>query len=158
MKTDETCMQCESENGNCGTITDLFKLIDQVNRRLKTIYSTTIEKVGVTPPQYQLLAILWESDSRQFKDLAAAMGCSKATITSHVDALQKRGYVKRVPHPEDRRSLLASLTPKGRRLKEHGPVPAQIFGNCCRALSDDEFATLGELLQKLNHSIGKDVF
>ena len=37
-----------------------------------------------------------------------------ASITSTLDGLERRGWVRRVPNPEDRRSLLIEITPEGR--------------------------------------------
>jgi DNA-binding MarR family transcriptional regulator len=37
------------------------------------------------------------------------------SMTSTVDTLQRLGYVRRVPHPSDRRATLARITPQGRR-------------------------------------------
>ena len=38
----------------------------------------------------------------------------QASITNLVDRLEQQGLVKRVPHPTDRRTTLAELTPEGR--------------------------------------------
>ena len=38
-----------------------------------------------------------------------------ASITSTLDVLERRGWVKRVPNPDDRRSLLIEITASGRR-------------------------------------------
>jgi len=38
-----------------------------------------------------------------------------ASITSTLDVLERRGWVRRVPNPDDRRSLLIEITPDGRR-------------------------------------------
>ncbi|HEY5155027.1 MAG TPA: MarR family transcriptional regulator [Acidimicrobiales bacterium] len=37
-----------------------------------------------------------------------------ASITSTLDLLERRGWVRRVPNPDDRRSLLIEITPEGR--------------------------------------------
>ncbi len=37
-----------------------------------------------------------------------------ASITSTLDVLERRGWVQRVPNPEDRRSVLIEITPEGR--------------------------------------------
>jgi len=38
-----------------------------------------------------------------------------ASITSTLDVLERRGWVRRVPNPDDRRSLLIEITADGRR-------------------------------------------
>ena len=37
-----------------------------------------------------------------------------ASITATLDTLERRGWVRRVPNPDDRRSLLIEITPDGR--------------------------------------------
>src|SRR2546430_9124832 len=41
---------------------------------------------------------------------------SSAGITSRLDRLERRGYVKRSRHPTDRRGVLVSLTDAGRKI------------------------------------------
>jgi len=43
---------------------------------------------------------------------------SSAGITSRLDRLERAGYVKRNRHPKDRRGVLVSLTPAGRKVFE----------------------------------------
>jgi DNA-binding MarR family transcriptional regulator len=51
--------------------------------------------------------------SCKMMDLRGLMFNSAANITQHVDALEERGWVRRVPSPEDRRVILVELTDKG---------------------------------------------
>jgi DNA-binding MarR family transcriptional regulator len=50
------------------------------------------------------------SPTRLFKGLML----SSAGITSRLDRLERRGYVKRTRHPDDRRGVLVELTVAGR--------------------------------------------
>ncbi len=43
---------------------------------------------------------------------------SRASVTSLLDSLEKRGYVKRRPHRADRRMLLIELTERGRQVAD----------------------------------------
>src|SRR5467141_1427873 len=52
------------------------------------------------------------SPTRLFKGLML----SSAGITSRLDRLEKRGYVKRTRHPNDRRGVLVELTESGRHV------------------------------------------
>jgi DNA-binding MarR family transcriptional regulator len=54
------------------------------------------------------------SPTRLFKGLML----SSAGITSRLDRLQQRGYVKRMRHPDDRRGVLVELTDSGRHVLE----------------------------------------
>jgi DNA-binding MarR family transcriptional regulator len=43
---------------------------------------------------------------------------ASATMTATLDALEARGWARRMPHPEDRRSLLVEVTPEGRAVAD----------------------------------------
>lgn len=50
-------------------------------------------------------------------DLAAHLYLDKSTASRVVDALERKGYVARSPHPEDRRAVLLEATEAGRTLE-----------------------------------------
>ena len=134
-------------------VTDVFTLLDRIARNLREIKRQTVNQVELTPPQYQTLRLLWEQDSQPFKDLAAANGCTRPTMTGIVDTLEKNGLVTRQPNPEDRRSLLVTLSQKGKDLEGSTPDLDRIYASCCVGLSSDEFQQLGLLLEKLDRSL-----
>ena len=49
-------------------------------------------------------------------ELARRLAVARRTATLYVDILARQGWAERRAHPEDRRMILASLTPEGRRL------------------------------------------
>jgi DNA-binding MarR family transcriptional regulator len=51
-------------------------------------------------------------------DLGEAAQVGKQTLTSIVDQLERRGYVRRIPDPVDARARLVTITPLGRELVE----------------------------------------
>ena len=51
-------------------------------------------------------------------ELANRLYLEKSTASRVVDALERKGYVTRSPHPGDRRALQLKVTPAGRRLVE----------------------------------------
>lgn len=138
---------------NTAPVTDVFTLLDQVARKLRDIQRLTVSQVNLTPPQFQILRLLWEQDSQPFKDLAASLGCTRPTMTGIVDTLEKNGMVTRQPNPDDRRSLLVTLTGKGKALEGSTPDLDRIYASCCVGLSAEEFQQLGLLLGKLDQSL-----
>lgn len=134
-------------------VSEVFSTLDQVARRLREIQRLTVSEVHLTPPQYQTLRLLWEEDGQPFKDLAAALGCTRPTMTGIIDTLEKNGLVTRKANPEDRRSLLVTLTEKGLALEGRTPDLDNIYAKCCVGLSDEEFRQLGLLLGKLERSL-----
>ncbi len=73
---------------------------------------------NLTFPQYEALVLLHFS-----RDGALPLGrmgrrlmVHPATVTNTVDQLEAKNFVKRQPHADDRRSVLAKITPKGRKV------------------------------------------
>lgn len=54
------------------------------------------------------------AEPQTLRALAEALLADPPYITLIVDDLEKRGFAKRVPHPDDRRAKLVELTAKGR--------------------------------------------
>lgn len=73
------------------------------------------ERHGLSESRMSVLMRLRKAENRSLAmaDLASSMSVSPRNITGLVDHLEKDGYVERVPDPNDRRSVLASLTDEG---------------------------------------------
>jgi DNA-binding MarR family transcriptional regulator len=72
---------------------------------------------NVTSAQYNALVVLNVSEEKiNQRELGTKLVVSRSDITGIVDRLEKSGYVKRVPHPKDRRIKLLSITEKGKKL------------------------------------------
>jgi DNA-binding MarR family transcriptional regulator len=141
------------EDGPTFTRAQVFEFIDHAAKHLRRIERMTVNEVGLTPPQYHLLRTLWEQNRLPLKDLAEASNCTRATITGLVDGLEAKGLVRRIPNPEDRRSLLAELTTEGQALREQSQALQAVYSECCEGLAPHEFHQLGVLLSRLNYSL-----
>ncbi len=64
--------------------------------------------------QVRLLGILRDR-TPTMNELATLLGLDRSSITGLVDRAERRGLVRRVPAPEDRRSFLVTLSPAGVR-------------------------------------------
>lgn len=70
----------------------------------------------MTPAQANALMILFqEKDPMTARDLATEMSLSEVTVGRFVRALEKSGWVVRVPHPTDSRAILISPSRKAYR-------------------------------------------
>jgi DNA-binding MarR family transcriptional regulator len=70
----------------------------------------------------------------RLSDLAARANMTPQAMGELVDDLEGLGYVRRRPHPDDRRAKLVVLTPKGRRCVEAG---MRIVGGIEARLGDE---------------------
>ena len=130
----------------------IFQLINMLNKKYDKLQRQIVKNNNLTPPQYSILTQLWESDGKQFKELASACCCSPSTITGIVDTMEKHDLVYRDNNPADRRSLLVKLTSKGKEIENVTPPIKMILKNCCEGFSIEEAEQLTQLLKKLSDS------
>jgi DNA-binding MarR family transcriptional regulator len=106
-------------------------------------HGLSIAKLGV-------LRLLVQADQPvALGQLAARQACVKSNITQLVDRLEEDGLVKRTPALDDRRSMCAAITDKGRRLYELGvTVEGEVERQLLEALSPKEREQLARLLTK----------
>ncbi len=69
------------------------------------------EKVGLGPTDLQMIHMLHLHGPSTPSRLGAATGLSSGGVTVALDRLEKAGYIRRQPNPDDRRSLLVALIP-----------------------------------------------
>lgn len=82
-------------------------------------------------------------------ELTARLSTEKPYTTLVVDDLERRGYVRRSVHPDDRRSKIVTLTPAGVAAAEQAE---RILARPPRALLDlapDELAVLDRIMARL---------
>jgi DNA-binding MarR family transcriptional regulator len=83
-------------------------------------------------------------------ELADAAGVTRATMTGLIDTLERDGFVKREPDPNDRRMMSVRLTPAGEKfLIEFLPGHFRAVAALMRPLSESERKTLVALLGKI---------
>jgi DNA-binding MarR family transcriptional regulator len=75
--------------------------------------ATVSEALGVSWARVLVLRLL-AAEPKTLRALAEWLSADAPYVTLMVDDLEKRGLVRRKPHPEDRRSKLVHLTAAGR--------------------------------------------
>ena len=74
--------------------------------------------VGLTQAEAHVLAYLARHPNAAINDLHTSFGHKRSTLTSILDRLEARGWVRRVPHPSSRRLVAVELTEAGRAIGE----------------------------------------
>lgn len=69
------------------------------------------------PSFLEILMFLTENDGPSIKLIGKACGLKKQTMTSHLNELEKRGYIKRSHSEHDKREQLVYLTDYGEKFK-----------------------------------------
>jgi DNA-binding MarR family transcriptional regulator len=112
---------------------------------------------NLTFARYEVLAWLaWNAEcgSLSLSQIGERLQVTPATVTSAIDRLESDKLVRRLPHPNDARSTLAEITPRGRRTV--GEATAELNARVFEAvhLTKDETETLIRLLVKLREEAG----
>jgi DNA-binding MarR family transcriptional regulator len=89
-----------------------------VSRLLVAVSARSIAVVDdtITIPQFRTLVILANRGSVNLATLAGLLHVKPSAAGRMVDRLVGAGLIDRLPHPTSRRELLATLTPRGRRV------------------------------------------
>lgn len=72
-----------------------------------------IRSLGLTPPQFDVMVTLGDTDGMTCRELSEKTLVTKGTLTGVMDRLEAKGLIGRVPSREDRRSTIIRLTPEG---------------------------------------------
>jgi len=99
--------------GATEAVMNLARTGDLLVRRIADL----VQPFDLTPSSGLVLGILADAESRlPPNEIAERLILSRASVTSLLDSLERRGYVRRMAHPTDRRMLLIELTDVGRRI------------------------------------------
>ena len=83
-------------------------------RNIQDKLEVTLDLVGLSPAKYQALeALTAAGGSLPLSELAGKLRCVRSNITQLADRLEADGFVRRVDDPNDRRAILAVVTPLG---------------------------------------------
>jgi DNA-binding MarR family transcriptional regulator len=83
----------------------------------RTHAAQLLREVGLHPGQELLMMHLWDIGPQRQCDLAAEFDTDSATMTRTVQRLERAGYVRRLPDPDDGRVTLVEPTPASMALR-----------------------------------------
>jgi len=119
--------------------------------QLKAFAAFAREVAGLSPMLFGVLATIEAQPGIGQGEIADALGADRSTMVRLVDQLERRGLVRRESRPDDRRTVVPTLTPAGRTaLAAANPqvlASEELFAG---GLSADERRTLAELLGRLS--------
>ena len=100
--------------------------VDMLHRELSTaviLFQEAISRqLGVSAAERKCLSVLWQLGVATPGQLLEATGLSSGAITGIVDRLERAGYARREPNPNDRRSLLIKPLRQAELMRKIGPA------------------------------------
>jgi MarR family transcriptional regulator, 2-MHQ and catechol-resistance regulon repressor len=110
-------------------------------------------KVGLTPPQFYVLATIGYFGSLPFGEIGAKMMVTVSNLTGIVDRLEQKKLVVRKRDETDRRVVHVKLTDKGTSLyKSTIPLFERSISEIFSSLDLSRQKELSALLRTLNHA------
>jgi DNA-binding MarR family transcriptional regulator len=135
------------------TVEGIVDRIHGIARRLHRLMDETLSGYGLSNGEWKVMGALRRAGppyQRSAGDLARRSDLSSGAMTNRLDQLEKRGLVRRLRDPDDRRGVLVELTEEGRRLYgETVRVQADKEGLFASALTAREREQLNALLRRL---------
>jgi DNA-binding MarR family transcriptional regulator len=127
---------------------------DEIRRRLRARFDVTLGR-------FDFMAQLYRFDKQGLKmgDLSRYLMMSGGNVTLMTDEMEREGWVVRVSSPNDRRSWIVKLTPKGRKqfeamASEHEQWVQEMFAGLDMKAMKQVYAHLGKLRVHLVHGEG----
>ena len=123
-------------------------------RTVSTAFERAMADAGGSAATWQVLLLVRTQNWGTQSAMAKSMGITAATLTHHLNALERQGLVRRWREPGNRRNQHVELTEPGRELfgrLRHVAVEhdARLRGR----LSDAEAEQLGALLDRLRAAL-----
>ena len=88
--------------------------VEKAARQIAGYIGQETAGLDMTPTDGHLLSYLASYSPAPMTELHHVLGVKRSTMTSLMDRLEARSWVRRVPSPRDRRALLVELTDEGR--------------------------------------------
>jgi DNA-binding MarR family transcriptional regulator len=106
--------------GIVNRLSNIGTLLKKIYRSYSGLMLERLQGKGFTdlrPSFLEVLLAICDHETPSIKDIGLAVGLKKQTMTSHLNELEKRGYVIRQTNPRDKREQLIVLTDYGQRFK-----------------------------------------
>jgi MarR family transcriptional regulator, transcriptional regulator for hemolysin len=129
--------------------------LHQAAREIGRAFDDELARAGGSLPAWLVLLAMKSAAAASQRELAAAVGVREATLTHHLNAMERSGLLTRRRDPANRRVHIVELTAAGEdafvRLRD---AAIGFDQRLRRGISAEEVATLGGLLRRLAENAG----
>ncbi|MFD2446898.1 MarR family winged helix-turn-helix transcriptional regulator [Bacillus sp. CGMCC 1.16607] len=123
---------------------------------VRRLTSITSDNKNLDRSAYLLLHQLSVKGSAGVKMLADEFQLDISTVSRQAAALEQKGYVYKVPDPQDRRAYFYQITELGiEELFEYKQARLESITKLLHQWSDEERHNFGQLLKKFNESLSE---
>lgn len=134
-----------------------MRALVQCYQAFETCSAAHTRGLGLTPPQFDIIATLGNTQGMTATELGEKTLITKGTLTGVVDRLIARGWVERVAHESDGRCQTIRLTQSGEALfAKVFPTHLTYMGACFAGSSKAEHARWQAALRALEQVFRKE--
>src|SRR6476620_6068744 len=133
------------------TSTEAYASLVRAGEAVLDLLDAAIQQtIDVKQPVFTALAVLdGAAEPLTPSEIADRVLVASATMTATLDLLERRQWIRRLPNPADRRSVLVEITDDGRAVTDRMlPVIRTVEKTTMAVLSEQERAQLVEMLDK----------
>jgi DNA-binding MarR family transcriptional regulator len=126
----------------------LYGAVIAINRAYKPL----LDQLGLTYPQYLVVAVLTEKDGQTIGEIADRLGLEPSTITPLVKRLEQAGLLARRRNPNDERQVKVTLSKQGQEVyAKTGCLRAELMKRS--GMTANELISFNRQMQKLRDAV-----
>ncbi len=135
----------------------LPRVVVLTGKAIRAYFEDALAEAGASLATWVVLSGIDRGRWDNQRGLARDLRIEGATLTRHLDRMEREGLIVRTRDARDRRQVRAELTPRGRELHDRlTAIAAKTGRRVCDGLSDREQATLRRLLDRIRDNVGGD--
>ncbi len=132
----------------------LGRVIYRTSLELRNYAEKLLSPYGLTVEQYHLLKNTTADTGLSQNQLCELVGKKPANITRILDRLEKKGWIERRQHPDDRRASLVFLTKEGGRISAEVLNDFESYSNWFTdGIDQEEEQICRQVLHKIDSNI-----
>lgn len=139
-------------------ISIIGSLLKKIYRNYSTDLLEALQAKGfldLRPSFLEILMFVCDTEAPSIKEIGHACGLKKQTMTSHLNELEKRGYIIRKTGERDKRELKVFLTDYGQKFKVNLlEVINDLEASYLKTVGDVELERIVHTLENFHHKIG----
>ncbi|MEP6972665.1 MAG: MarR family transcriptional regulator [Actinomycetota bacterium] len=133
----------------------LPRVVVLTGKAIREYFEDALTRAGASLATWVVLSGIVRGGWDNQRNLAKELRIEGATLTRHLDRMERDGLILRTRDREDRRQIRAELTPAGRALHGRLKAIARKEGTrACDGLTQEDEATLRRILGRMRVNVG----
>ncbi|GAL09308.1 transcriptional regulator MarR family [Vibrio astriarenae] len=129
----------------------LNQLVTEFYDKMSSWEQSVVKETGYSLAQVHTVEVLGSHGPMRMKELASKLGITTGTLTVQVDKLVTAELIERLPHPEDRRSIVVALTNEGQAIHQrHNQLHLDLMRELMQNVNEQDTQHLINTLRQMN--------